>query len=236
MKLKDRLIKINDEIKPYHSFLVFIVFILSTFVIIYNFLIKPTDLNLVLTKENVEYPSFINEDFGKVFLKISDLKVDDSIKYELVNIQSYLMKSKNHWKLELKNMTSRTINKIDLRILNVNSLASFNINSDYLTKEEKTDICQKLSYQKDNGIISLANFTNIPPNRFIIINLWGELNYVPFQNNIFATYEGGEAKIVESKTVSGFILYVIDYFIEIQIALFLSFFLLYRYSIKKYKP
>jgi len=226
--------KLNEALKPYYTLLVYAIFFIGLIIAAYKFLIKSPELNVIISRDKIYYPASINKNAEKLYYFVSDSIKNDSIKKISQSVFYYLLETKNSWRIDLINQTDKSLNKISLRLLNIHKLTSYSIAADYLTDKEKSDLLGKLSYQPESNILYIQDFVNLPARKMITIYLWGEFASMMNDESLIVNYDGGDGFIEESKTVTGFKAYLVDYFFEILIALFVSFFFIYRSIIKRH--
>lgn len=227
--------RINNAIKPYYLFLLMIVFIIGLLFTTYSILIRPSGLTVSIDKEEINYPSKINNEIIKTYKYIENSNENLEIKSSIIKLYNYLINTQDYWKITISNNSSKSIDNINIRILNVSDLTSWGISSDYLIDDEKQKIMESLSYIESSGIINLRNSINLPPETTLCIYLWGVFEEFSFKTNVFVVHDGGTGKIIKTEEVSGIRAFIANSAIEILILLILIFLVVYRFSIKQHK-
>ena len=229
---REKIEHFNESLKPYYTLIIMIIFFVGLFITSYKILVKSPKLSVFVSKENINYPNSINENYSKVYDSFMKGNPDSDLKVEANTVYSYLLKTKQNWIIRLKNETDKTVEKVNLRIINVSDITSWAVSSDYLLEEEKKEVLDKVKFQKSSGVVYLSDFVNIPPNSSMSLYLWGKFDESPWNDNIIVTYDGGVGIIEKRIEVTGFKAYLVDYCSEIMFFLLLLFCLVSLYTIR----
>lgn len=229
---REKIEHFNESLKPYYTLIGMIIFFIGIFITSYKILVKSPELSVNVSKENINYPNSINEHYNKVYDSFMKLNPDSTLKVDANTVFSYLLKTKQNWIIRLKNETDKTLEKVNLRIINVSDITSWAISSDYLLEEEKTKVLGKVKFQESSGVVYLSDFVNLPPNSSMSLYLWGKFDESLWNDNIIVTYDGGVGIIEKSIEVTGFKAYLVDYFFEIMFFLLLIFCIVYLYKVR----
>lgn len=234
MDLTENIKKFNKALQPYYLLITMLVFFLVGFISITKLLISSPDLLVKVTKENINYPSSINEDYSELFLFIQDSTTNEKYKSKSFDVYQYLNNTKHQWVLEIQNKSSKKIKGINVRLSNVKSLTSWGVSSSYLLEQERNNLMKNITYQNLNGIVYFKEAVDLPPNTDLKIYLWGEFNNYGWIESIIIDHEEGIAKIEYPESFYGYKIIVANYFFEILLFLVLTFSLIYHLQTKKY--
>jgi hypothetical protein len=231
-KFKTGVEKINQSLKPYYSLLIMIVFFMGTFITGYKIIVKSPDLRVHEIKDNIDYPNSINECYKRVFDSFNKQNSDSSLRADAINVYEYLLRTKQQERISLKNETEKTLEKVDIRIINVSGLTSWAVSSDYLADEEKTKLMRSVKYDERSGEIYLSEKFDILPKGAITFYLWGQFDESVWNNNLRVTYDGGMGFLEKSIQVSGFKAYIDEYWYEIIFFMLLVVCVVFIFTIK----
>lgn len=151
-----------------------LIFFLVGFVSIAKLIFSAPDLLVTVTKENINYPSSINEDYSDLFKYIQDSTDNENIQNVSINVHSYLNKTKHQWVLDIKNNSSKKVKGINVRLSNVTSLTSWGVSSSYLLNHEQDRLMKNIIHQDASGIVYFKDAVDLPPKANLKIYLWGE--------------------------------------------------------------
>ncbi|NHE59960.1 hypothetical protein [Cyclobacterium plantarum] len=224
--------QINEAIKPYYTLLTMIVGIGGVFIGAYALIIKPSDLQVILKKEKIDYPVSINQEFLELNRYVLENCPTDETKLLSVSISNYLLKTKDHWIVKLINKSNKYISGLEVRIPNTKLLTSYGISSNFLLEEEKDKFLEKIDFQDKSGIVYIKPEIEIPSNSNIEIYLWGDFTDFNWGENIHVKYSGGEGKLQREVISTGFKAYITEFYIEIFLVLLIIFLLTYSVGIK----
>lgn len=227
--------RLKEYIEPYHSLIAMIIFFAGLLGGIYKLIVRPPNLAVSIHNQSIEYPSTINSKFESIYKFISDSVKKDVLLKNAKDINEYLLYTSDYWEIKFTNETSTTIKGIQLRITKAASLNASTISSSFFLEEEAKQISKNIHFEKQSGVILLNQVPEIPPKAEVSIFLWGKIPSMTYNENVYVTYDGGEAKPENEITVSGFKAYLVDYIYELLILLFLVFIILYRNQLKKYE-
>lgn len=235
MTLTAKIKKWKEKIDPYQSFIAMVIFFSGLFVGLYKFIVKPANLAITIHSQLVDYPSSIYKKVNNVytFLKDSSTTKNRELLQNISDINDYLIYTNNYWEIKLKNETSDILKNVKIRLTSVGALNASSISSTFLLKAESAKIKDNIIFEKETGIIDITRIDVIPPNGELSIFLWGKIPQLAYDNNVFVTYDGGEAKPEKEVIATGFKAYLIDYVYELLILIFLVFLVLYRNIVKK---
>lgn len=234
MNITENIRKLNKVIEPYYLLIIMLVFFIGGFSFIYRILLAPPDLLVTIQKENINYPSSINQDYLDIYSYIQESTKNSKLQLSALNTYSYLIKTKNQWTIEIKNNTNKTIRSINIRLPNVKNLTAWGVSSSYLLEEEKDKLMGNIDFQKTSGIIYLKDVVNLPPNADLKILLWGEFLDYSWDESLIVNYDGGIAKVEIPQKFTGFKSIIAEYFFEIFLFVVLTFVLVYLLQINKY--
>lgn len=229
---REKIENFNESLKPYYTLIGMIIFFVGIFITSYKILVKSPELSVYVSKENINYPNSINENYSKVYDSFMQLNPDSKLKVDAITVYNYLLKTKQNWIVRLKNETDKTIEKVNLRVINVSDITSWAISSDYLIEKEKKKVLEKVKFQESSAVVYLSDFVSIPPNSSMSLYLWGKFDESLWNDNILVTYDGGVGIIEKSIEVTGFKAYLVDYFFELMFFLLLVFCLVFLYTIR----
>jgi hypothetical protein len=234
MKFLDHIKSLNKEIEPYYLLITMLIFFLFGFISITKFLLAPPDVLVTVKKENINYPSSINENYSELFAFIQDSTKNEKAKNISFIVYNYLIKTKNQWTLEIQNNTGKKIKSINIRMSNVKDLTSRATSSSFLLDEESQKLLNNITFQEKSGIVYFKDAVDLPPNASLKIYLWGEFNNYDWMESLVVDYEDGVAKIEYPETFIGWKAIVANYFLEIILFIMITFIVIYMLQIKKY--
>ena len=156
---------------------------------------RPHDLSVFINRQEVNFPSSINEKYLRVYNFIGDSCKDSTIISNAIETYQYLQNTNNFWIITLHNETSKSIKGIFLRITNVSSLSAWAVNSNFMTDEERDKLMKSLNFQQNNGVVNLNKIEFLPPQREIKIYIWGKLSSLTLDQNLIVSYEDGDAHV-----------------------------------------
>jgi hypothetical protein len=211
-----------------------LIFFLVGFISIAKLIFSSPDLLVTVSKENINYPSSINEDYSDLFKFIQDSTDNENIQYISMNVYSYLNKTKHQWVLDINNNSSKTIKAINVRLSNVTNLTSWGVSSSYLLNDERKRLMNNIIHQDASGIVYFKDAVDLPPKANLKIYLWGEFNNYDWIESIHIDHENGTAKLEYPESFYGYRVVVANYFFEIFIFLILTFSLIYYLQINNY--
>ncbi|WBL22705.1 hypothetical protein [Zunongwangia sp. HRR-M8] len=197
--------KAVEELTPYHALIGMLIFFGGIFIWLYNIIIAPSDLKVSVTTEAVVYPRSISESFGKVNDYLSD---KDTLVVESFGIYEFLLKTTDIKRIILRNTSSKTLKNVNFKHLNTKNLSAFSITSSFLTSDEQNYLYDNLILDDKREIIYFQNPIDLPPNKEVIINIWGSFTESPVNQNILVTYDDGDGFFENDYYVSGFQGYV----------------------------
>ena len=207
-------------------------FFCATFLLTYNFVISPTDLKAIVTREDVSYPLSLSNSLEKTLNKLSEVK-NDSISHEYVGIYNYLVKTTTIKTIVLHNETDKTLKGIKFKHLNTDAITAYSISADYLVDEEESKLFNSVKFDKDRSIVYLKDLLAIPPKSKVTIKLWGDFpRTLLADNDINITYDGGDAYFEKTYEVSGTKGYFAHYSFEIIFLMFCIFIIVYYFGIR----
>lgn len=232
--MREKIKEINKKLEPYYLLIVMIVFFMAGFISIYKILFSPPDLLVRIEKENINYPSSINNTYADIYEYIHDSTNENLIKSKAVQVYEYLVQTRHQRVIEIINNTDKTIKSINIRYTSVRNLTSWAVSSSFLLEEEKDKLLENILFQKASGIIYLKDAVTLPPNGDLKIYLWGEFNPYDWDESLTVDYDGGVAKIEYNKSFSGYKAIIAEYFFAIFILIFLTFILVYHLQIRNH--
>lgn len=227
--------KINEAIKPYYTLLTTIIGIGGIIIGAYAFLLKPSSLSVVVSKEKIDYPSSINDDFLGLFSYLLDSCSNTESKLQAKSLYDYLIETEDHWSIKLINESNKYIKGLEIRIPNTKKLTSFGVSSNFLLDEEKDNLLNKVEFQEKSNIIYIKPEVEIPSNSNIEILLWGDLPDYGWNDDVLVRYDGGNGNFRKEVKSVGFEAYVAEFYIEIFLVLLILFILTYTIGIKAYE-
>jgi hypothetical protein len=233
MNTKEKIKDINKRIEPYYLLIMMLVFFIGGFIAISKFFFSPPDLLVKVTKEEINYPSSINEKYMDIFSFIQDSCKNKETKSQSLDVYNYLLQTKSQRILEFQNNTKNSIKGINIRMTSVKNLTSWAVSSEYLLEQEKDKLMKNIIFQNQSGIVYLKDAVNLPPNGSLKIYLWGDFDPLEWNESLIVDYDGGQAKIENSKTFSGLKAILAEYFYEIMFVVILTFILIYLLQIQK---
>lgn len=232
--MKDKIKKLNKLLEPYYLLIVMIVFFIGGFITLCKILFSPPDLLARIEKENINYPSSINDKYVNIYRYIQDSVSQQTLRDEALAVYDYLIKTRQQRVVEIENNTNKTIKSINIRYTNVRNLTSWAVSSSFLLEEEKDKLLKNILFQKESGIIYLKDALNLPPNGNLKIYLWGEFTSYDWDEPLSVDYDGGVAKIEYNKSFSGLEALIAEYFFEILLFIFLTFVVVYILQNRNY--
>lgn len=232
--MREKIKELNKMLEPYYLLIIMIAFFIVGFISIYKILFSPPDLLVRVAKENINYPSSINDSYEDVYTYIQDSSHTVDVKSKSIEVYNYLIKTKHQRVIEIKNNTNKTIKSINVRYTNVRDLTSWAVSSSYLLEDEKKNLLENILFQKGSGIIYLKDAVNLPPNGDLKIYLWGEFNPYDWDESLNVDYDGGVGKIEYNQSFYGIKAIIAEYFFEIFIFIILTFVVVYHLQIKNY--
>jgi len=234
MKVLDQIKAINKKLEPFYLLIIMIGFFITGFISLSKFLFSPPELIVKVEKDNINYPSTVNDKYVDIYSFIQDSVRNDTLKSYSVAVYQYLIKTKHQWILEVQNNSNKTIRAINVRLSNVKSMTSCAVSSSYLLEEEKQRLLNNLTFQKQSGIIYLKDGVNLPPKGDFKIFLWGEFNEFSWIESLIVDYDGGSAKIEYPQSFTGLKAFIAEYFFEIFIFVLLTFSIVYILQLKSH--
>lgn len=232
--MREKIKDLNKKLEPYYLLIIMIAFFIGGFVSLYKILFSPPDLLVRIEKENINYPSSINDSYIDIYTYIQDSSNVADVKTKSVEVYNYLIKTKHQRVIEIKNNTNKTIKSINIRYTNVRDLTSWAVSSSYLLEDEKDNLLKNILFQKVSGIIYLKDAVNLPPNGDLKIYLWGEFNPYDWDESLSVDYDGGVAKIEYNKSFYGLKAIIAEYFFEILVFIIMTFGVVYHLQIRNY--
>jgi len=223
----------NSKIEPYYALIGMIIFFVGGMIAVYSFFFKDPKLSVRIDKQEINYPATINQKFQTVFSYLTDSTRNATVKSNAAEVYDYLLNTNNFWTITLKNETKSTLSKIRIKISGVSDLNAYNISSPFLLNEERDKVAKSVSFQESSGLIYIDNIEELPSKVELKLYLWGKMSPLVMGENVYVTYEGGDAKPAYSTVVTGFKAYVVNYIFEIFLLFLLTIILVYRNIIKK---
>lgn len=221
--------KINEKLKPYYALMTMILFFGGLFTSAYKFVISPTDLRITIESERTQYPSSIVNMYNKIY---NHLVQRDTLIVEAGTVYSFLIETTESKKIELQNISSKTIRGVKFKQLNADELTAWGITSDFLTTDEEQKLKQNLIFDETKKVIYLNNPIDISPNSQVTIFLWGSFKPDFFSKDIIVNHDNGEGHIEKAYTVSGLKGYFVNYAFEFIIIMLFIFIGVYYVGIK----
>lgn len=231
-RTREKIESFNNSLKPYYTLIGMILFFITLFVTSYGILIKSPDLSVSIEKENINYPSSINEHYNNVYNYIIGQNPNSELRTSASTVYDYLLRTKQSWTIRLKNETNKTLEKVNMRVINVSQITAWAVSTDFLLEEEKKKVLDKVKYQKNSGVVYLSDFISLPPQSSVSIFLWGKFDESFWNDNTIVTYDGGTGVIEKNIQVAGFKAYLVDYFFEIVFFSILIFSAVYIYKLR----
>lgn len=111
--MREKIKELNKILEPYYLLIIMIIFFIGGFVSLYKILFSPPDLLVRIEKENINYPSSINDSYIDIYSSIQDSSNVVDIKDKSVELYNYLIKTKHQRVIEIKNNTNKTIKSIN---------------------------------------------------------------------------------------------------------------------------
>ncbi|HEV7333141.1 MAG TPA: hypothetical protein VGN63_19050 [Flavisolibacter sp.] len=225
--------KWNNKIGPYQTLIGMLIFFIGGAFGIYEFIIRPSDLSVSIDKKEINYPSTANNKFNNVYRYLVDSVRNKGIQQDAAVVYEYLINTQDFWTVILKNESDKTVKSIKLRITNVTSVNNFGISSPYLLDNESNEILSKIAFHDKSGIIYLDNIAELPSQASVSLYIWGKMPKLQLDENVFITYDGGEAKPAIETTVTGFQSYLATYIYEILLITLLIFIAVYIHAVNR---
>jgi len=226
--------KIEKKVKPYHSLIVMLIFLVSGIIAVYQFVVKPPDLSIEIKKNEVNFPSSLSKKLDHLLRYLADSSKNDTAFENAGTLREYLVNTDYYWSITFKNETRLAIKSVNARIVNVSALNAWAVSSTYFSEKEKNAILQKISFEPQSGIIYLDKLDELPSKADLTIYVWGKLPTLSLDENIYVNYEGGSARIGKHLDVTGFKAYIVEYIYELFFILLLIFIAIYIRVVKKY--
>ena len=225
---------INNQVKPYHSFMVMMIFFIGSFWSVAKFFFSKSDFEVIIDKEAINYPSNLNENFHQLNEYLIDSTKNGKAIFLSDDLSKFLLKTKDEMIIQLNNNSNKTLKGVQIKIINVVALTSKAISSSYMNEKENNALFDNLIFDEANGIVTISNAITIPPKENLKIFLWGDF-YESESESIIANYEDGDAKMNYQTRVTGWQAFISNYFIEIFLLIAISFALIHFLMIRKYK-
>jgi len=226
--------KLNEALSPYYSLLMMIGFFIAIIWSGIKFIVRNPELEVFITREEVNFPSKINKDYLEVYKYISENIQEEELRNQSANIYNYLVQTRDFLKIELNNTTNRKIEDIELRLTNVKNMTATGVAASFLLDEEMGNVLEGLIFKESSGILYMNKLIDLPPQKEFTVYLWGDFLPYFLEENIIVSYKGGMGQIVKKIEVKGFKAYLVDFYIEVFLILIFLFFIIYRYLIIKY--
>jgi hypothetical protein len=233
MTFTERIETWNKKISPYHNLIGMLIFFIGGTWAIYQFIFKPSDLSVLVEKREINYPNTTNTKFNTVYKYLVDSTKNEAVKLEASAVYDYLINTQDFWIVTLKNESDKSIKNIKLRITNVGSVTNLGMSSQFLLEEETNLILKKMAFQDKSGIIYLDNIGELPRKASLSIYVWGKMPKLLLDENIFVTYEGGEAQPAVQTVVTGFRSYLANYIFEIFLIMLIVFIAVYIQTVNR---
>jgi len=198
----------------------------------YKIIVRSPELSVKVLKQNVNYPNSIHKHYLDIHEYLKNQDLDKELRTSSNTVFDYLLRTKHNWEITITNETDVSLEKLNLRIINVSERTAWAVSSDFLLEEEEKEVLKKVKFQKSSGVIYLKDFVNIPPRNSIIVYVWGKFDESFWQDNIIVTYDGGNGVIEKSIGVIGFKAYIVEYFYEIFLLIFIVFSIVYHFSVR----
>jgi len=231
---RERIIEINKVLQPYYLLITMLIFFIGTFVGVYKFFFKPSDVVVKIDVQRINYPSSINSQFLDVHSYIQDSTSNADIKTKSTHIYKYLIGTKEQKTIEIINNTNKTIRSVNIREPRVRDLIAWAVNSEYLLEEEKDKLLRNIVLEEESGVVYMKDAVNIPPNGNLKIYLWGDFNNISWDESLIVNYDGGTAEIEYTRSFSGFQAIIAEYFFLILLFLIITFIIVYYLLVNKY--
>ncbi len=234
MKL-EKIKKINETIGPYWTFLVMVVFFVTTSFGVYSFLFRPQDLSVYVKRQEVNFPLSINNEYIKVWNYLIDNSKDSTVDSAALKTLRFLQNTNNFWIVTLHNATKKSIKHIIVKITDVSSVSCWALNGSFLLENERSELMKHVLFESASGLFVLNNIESLPPNMDISLYIWGKLPTLNLDQNLIVSYEDGDAHVGHEVTEVGFKAFLCEYLYEFLTLIFIVFFFVYRHLLKKFK-
>jgi hypothetical protein len=207
-------------------------FFFGTIAFISKIFFSPPNLSVKIVKSDINYPAKINNKYLEIYNYIQDSTDNSYMKEASIELLNYLIKTQQQRIIYITNNTDKTIKSLNLRYLNVVSLTSSSVSSSYLVENEKNRFIENMSFEENSGIIYFKESTDIPQKGDLKIYLWGQ--FIDDLNSVSVIYDGGQAKIEYSTTVTGLKAIVAEHISSILFFLFATFIIIYYLQTRMY--
>ena len=172
---------------------------------IFEFFFKPADVEVLFSFNDADLPSSIAKMYSDSYKPLIEIikKNDKQLESKLVELNYFFNQTREKVKFEISNNSDKTINNVDIRIINIEELTAYGVTGNILQSVESLDIMRKMKEDKLKGIITFSGIEKLPPKSTLIINIWGEIRYSAFEYPIIVTYDGGTGKVLKTSVVKG---------------------------------
>lgn len=222
--------RINKVLDPYYALLITLGLFGTILLSIYNFILSPSDLKIIVQNDEVAYPNNISKDFQYIYSKINPKDTVSSKKG--VTVYNFLITTTDVKTIQLENQSDKTLRGIKFKHLNADAITAVGITSDFFNNEEEKKLYENLEYDKARSIIYLKETIDLPPKSSVKIKLWGSFKKTLIDNDILISYEDGDAYFEKSYLVSGLKGYFVEYSFELLFIILLIFIVTYHLGLK----
>lgn len=233
-RTREKIQKLLKYTDPYRLLIEMIAGLIGGILLLYHVILAPPDLLIKVDKENINYPSSINDEYLDIYNYVHDSTANLNLKAKSNEVLNYLFKTKHQRILDIKNNTNKIIKSVNIRFLNAKSLTSWSVSSSYLLEEEIDKLLKNILFEKSSGIIYFKNAVDLPPSGDLKVYLWGEFNNSDWIESLIVDYDGGSGKIQYNKSFSGVKAIIADHYLDFFLFLIATFILVFHLQTKKY--
>lgn len=222
--------RINKVLDPYYALFITMGLFGTILITIYNYILSPSDLKVLVQTEEVNYPRSIANDYEELYKKIPIQSQED--KRKGIEIYNFLVTTTDVKTIQLENQSEKTLREIKFKHLNADAVTAFSITSDFFNNDEEKKLYDNLEYDKGRGLVYLKETIELPPKSSVKVKLWGSFKKSLIDNDILISYEDGDAYFEKAYTVSGIKGYLVEYGFELLFVIFIIFILVYHFGLK----
>ena len=232
--MREKIKKFLKILEPYRLLIDMIVALIVGIGVFYKLLFSPPDLIVKVDKENINYPSSINNTYLDIYNYVQDSTHNANLKVKSTELLNYLFKTQHQRILDIRNNTNKIIKSVNIRFMNVRGLTSWSVSSSYLLENEIDKLLKNILFEKSSGIVYFKDAVDLPPSGDLKLYLWGEFNNNDWIESLLVDYDGGSAKIQYNKSFSGLKAVMAEYSFEFFLFLIATFILIFHLQTKKY--
>ena len=215
-----------------------LIVILSSFWYIPRYLFSGNDCECIFTIEEARWPYSLSTQITEATKVIDTGMVSLLLRNKVVTILNdftrFVRNTNSVGKYEIRNNSKYTLRSIEIRIMNVNNLTGWSIDSKSFLSSELEELKRKLNYDQQTSMVVLPKISVLPPGSSLVVSLWGDIMPQFIDDAILVTYEGGSAKVYRKEVVTAYNSFIINNMRELIILLIILNIGLFLFFIDRY--